>query len=80
MIALEQDQSALPLLDWLAHDQESISPVLIVGNEITGVDPDLLALCDQIVHIPMKGRKNSLNVEVALGIAAFHLLSKIDQN
>ncbi|MEZ4868373.1 MAG: RNA methyltransferase [Caldilineaceae bacterium] len=46
---------------------------LIVGNENAGVDPDLLALSDQIVAIPMQGSKRSLNVAIAFGIAAFRL-------
>lgn len=47
--------------------------ILIVGNEITGVDPGLLELCDQIVYIPMRGQKRSFNVAIAFGIAAFAL-------
>lgn len=45
--------------------------VLVVGNEISGVDPELLRLCDRVVHIPMHGRKASLNVATAFGIAAY---------
>ena len=44
--------------------------VLVVGNEVTGVDPGLLALCTQAVAIPMHGHKRSLNVATAFGIAA----------
>jgi 23S rRNA (guanosine2251-2'-O)-methyltransferase len=51
------------------------SKVIILGNEVTGVDPELLELCDSIIHIPMKGKKRSLNVEVAFGIAAYVLLN-----
>lgn len=40
--------------------------VLIVGNEITGVDPDLLDMCDEIFYIPMRGEKKSFNVAIAL--------------
>jgi tRNA G18 (ribose-2'-O)-methylase SpoU len=47
--------------------------VLVLGNEVTGVDPELLDLCDQIVHIPMRGQKRSFNVEVAFAIAAYSL-------
>jgi tRNA G18 (ribose-2'-O)-methylase SpoU len=43
--------------------------VLIVGNEVTGVDPGILDLCDKIIYIPMRGEKRSLNVEVAFGVA-----------
>lgn len=48
--------------------------VLVVGNEVTGVDPALLELCERVVHIPMRGSKRSLNVEVAFGIAVWGLL------
>jgi tRNA G18 (ribose-2'-O)-methylase SpoU len=47
--------------------------VLVLGNEVTGVDPGLLALCERILHIPMRGEKASLNVATAAGIAAYSL-------
>lgn len=43
---------------------------LVVGSEVTGVDPDLLARCARCVAIPMAGRKQSLNVATAFGVAA----------
>jgi len=46
---------------------------LIVGNEITGVDPALLALCERVLTIPMGGQKRSLNVATAAGIAMYAL-------
>ncbi|MEX0602863.1 MAG: RNA methyltransferase, partial [Bacteroidota bacterium] len=46
---------------------------LIVGNEISGVSPHLLPLCDLSLEIPMFGVKHSLNVAVACGIALFEL-------
>ena len=66
--ALEQDQRAIPLADAKITGNQQI--VLIVGNEVTGVDPALLDLCEQVVYIPMQGKKRSLNVEVAFGVAA----------
>lgn len=47
--------------------------VLVVGNELAGVDPQLLALCDRVLQIPMAGVKESLNVAIAFGIAAYYL-------
>lgn len=47
--------------------------VLVVGNEVAGVDPGILKLSDQIVSIPMSGRKSSLNAAVAFGIVAYWL-------
>lgn len=42
---------------------------LILGNELAGVREDLLNLSDAILAIPMQGKKESLNVAVAAGIA-----------
>ncbi len=72
---LEQDARSVALSDsgmggWQKNDKRI---ALIVGNEVTGVDPDLLDLCDRIVHIPMQGEKRSLNVEVAFAIAAWEI-------
>lgn len=47
--------------------------VLIVGSEVTGVDPELLDLADEIFYIPMYGQKKSFNVAVAFGVAGFAL-------
>lgn len=46
---------------------------LVVGNEVSGIDPGILALCDAHVWIPMQGYKRSLNVAIAFGIAVYTL-------
>jgi 23S rRNA (guanosine2251-2'-O)-methyltransferase len=51
----------------------SVRLLLVVGNELTGVDPEILELCDQVVFLPMGGYKGSLNVAVAFGIAIYTL-------
>lgn len=55
---------------------DSFSPptVLVVGNEIIGIDPDILAICDDHLKIPMAGIKGSLNVAIAFGIAVYNLI------
>jgi tRNA G18 (ribose-2'-O)-methylase SpoU len=57
--------------------QRRITPkdkiALIVGNEITGVDPDVLDMCDEIVFIPMRGNKKSFNAAVAFAVAVSQL-------
>lgn len=45
--------------------------VLVLGHEVSGVDPRILRLCERVVHIPMLGIKDSLNVSVAFGIAVY---------
>ena len=78
LIALEQDQRATPLGGPSASLRFARNEklVLILGNEVTGVDPALLNLCENIVYIPMYGRKRSFNVEVAFAIAAYDILGR----
>ncbi len=71
VIALEQDKRAVPLENYRPPE----AWVLMVGNEVTGLQPEALAHADDIVEIPMRGAKESLNVAVALGIALFALTS-----
>jgi tRNA G18 (ribose-2'-O)-methylase SpoU len=54
--------------------------VLVVGNELAGVDPELLDQCQRILHIPMQGRKRSLNVATAFGIAAYFVRFRLWTN
>jgi 23S rRNA (guanosine2251-2'-O)-methyltransferase len=68
--ALEQAPRAEPL-EARGESLPGERLVLVVGNEVCGVDPGILALCERAVYIPMRGGKRSLNVAVAFGIAAF---------
>ena len=70
IIALEEDERAQAIGKSGNGEQNS---VLIVGNEVTGVDPELLDLADEIIYIPMYGQKKSFNVAVAFGVAGFAL-------
>ena len=47
----------------------------IIGNEVEGIPREILKQCDYIAEIPMRGRKESLNVSVAFGIALFRILN-----
>ena len=78
LLALEQDPRAVPITQFAMSDSQS--PILVLGNEVTGVDPELLDLCNHILYIPMHGRKHSLNVEVAFAIAVYALRFQIDQD
>jgi 23S rRNA (guanosine2251-2'-O)-methyltransferase len=71
--ALEQDRRSISITDLDLPADGGKPLILVVGNEVCGVDPGILERCEQIVHIPMQGGKRSLNVAVAFGIAAFAL-------
>jgi tRNA G18 (ribose-2'-O)-methylase SpoU len=47
--------------------------VLILGEEVGGVEKPLLKMADKVVEIPMFGQKESLNVSVAFGVAAYEI-------
>ena len=47
----------------------------LFGNEVNGISAQLLKKCDYIAEIPMRGKKESLNVAVATGVALFRMLS-----
>ncbi len=48
---------------------------LIVGNEVDGLEEELLELCDEVLEIPQYGTKHSLNVAVAAGIVLFEFVN-----
>jgi tRNA G18 (ribose-2'-O)-methylase SpoU len=74
IIGLEEDPRGIPI-DQVRTTvgKRGIESVLIVGNEVTGIDPGLLDLCDEIATIPMRGAKKSLNAAIAFGVAAYAL-------
>ena len=70
--ALEEDERSQPIQ--AAVDANTRQPVLLIlGNEVTGVDPGLLGLCEEIFYIPMRGEKKSFNVAMAFSIAAYQI-------
>jgi tRNA G18 (ribose-2'-O)-methylase SpoU len=73
VFGLEDNPRAVELRHAAGVTYGSQPKLLIVGNEVTGVDPDLLDLCDQVYHIPMGGEKKSFNVAIAFSIAAYAL-------
>lgn len=73
IVTLEVSHDAQPLSAWKIPTQ----PIaLIVGNEVDGIPKETLAASDVTLAIPMQGAKESLNVSVSFGIAAYWLLNK----
>lgn len=73
IFALEQAEGSIPYDKNLKLPKKS-KIALIAGNEVRGLAPAILKKCDEILEIPMRGRKESLNVSVAFGIAVFRLM------
>ena len=70
IIAIEQDKRAIDYREIKTPEKVAI----IMGPEVTGLDKKVLDKCDFIAEIPMQGKKESLNVSVACGIALFRIL------
>lgn len=74
ILGLEQtDQSAL-LPDFSPPMDKKIC--LLFGNEVTGLDEELLNCIDQFIEIPQYGHKHSLNVSVTVGVTLYAFLQK----
>lgn len=71
IVALEQHSRSVTLDEY--HPDANQNIALILGEERFGITDEILSNCDHIVEIPLFGKKESLNVSVAAGIALYHL-------
>ena len=75
IFAIEQSKKSIPY--YKANSKAQIAKrkiALVLGSEIKGLPKSILNRADKILEIPMKGKKESLNVSVAFGIIAFNLI------
>lgn len=75
--AVEQTDSSIMLDNWQVGKSEKV--VLVLGNEVFGVDDALLPLCDGAVEIPQFGTKHSLNVTNAGAIVLWEAVRQMMQ-
>jgi len=71
VFCLEQTDQSVP---YTSFHRSDFPLCLVIGNEVTGVSPEVIQACDAAIDIPMLGIKHSLNVAVAYGVAAYELL------
>lgn len=69
IVALEQSDQSVTLHKFKPRQKIA----LLLGNEVDGLDPDLLSLADTIVEIPMLGKKESYNVIQSAAMALYRL-------
>lgn len=72
VVCLEQARGSIDI----ARFRPKFPLALVVGNEVNGVSRAVLQRANTIVHIPMHGQKESLNVAVALGVALYEISRK----
>src|SRR3989338_5207537 len=72
IVAIEQNKNSKSLFEYSPAKNKKLA--VVMGNEVRGINAQSLRHADHILHIPMQGKKESLNVGVAAGIALFTLL------
>lgn len=70
---LEQAHNSLPLQNFTPSDE--LKYLLVAGNEVDGVNQEIVDLADIVIEIPQHGVKHSLNVSVSVGIALWQMVS-----
>ena len=73
VIGLETIQTSKSYLDFNWPEKG----IIVLGNEEYGMSSSVMHVCDEFVHLPMLGRKNSINVANAISVVAFHVSSML---
>lgn len=73
--SIEQVENSISLIDFNPESNQKYC--LVFGNEVEGVDLDVIKLSDKVIEIPQYGTKHSLNVSVSLGIVVWDMVAKL---
>ncbi len=74
-IAIEQAEKATMLNNY-SFDQKSYA--LVFGNEVMGVDQEVVSACNQVIEIPQSGTKHSLNISVSVGVVLWEFYKQLN--
>ncbi len=75
--AFEQVSGSVYLDDWKAGKGQKYA--FVFGNEVFGVEEEVIAIADEVIEIPQSGTKHSLNVSVTLGIAIWNFVLQFNR-
>ncbi len=75
LIAIEQVEGSIPLNHFLPNANEKYA--LFFGNEVRGVQQEIVDACHHAIEIPQYGTKHSFNISVSVGIVLWDFFSKI---
>lgn len=74
-LAIEQAENAIMLDDF--KPKKDTKYAVIMGNEVKGVQQEVVSQCDAVLEIPQLGTKHSLNISVSCGIVLWDIFSKL---
>lgn len=78
ILVIEQIENSVSLSDFVP--EQGTQYALIFGNEITGVNDELLPYSDLCIEISQSGTKHSLNIAVSVGIVVWEIYNKLKAN
>lgn len=73
--AIEQADHSISLEKFNINPGEKLA--LVFGNEVKGVEDEVIAHADLVIEIPQFGTKHSLNVSVSIGVVIWGLINKL---
>jgi len=74
VIAIEQADNSIKLQDFKIKNNETYA--IVMGNEVKGVQQNVVSICNDTIEIPQFGTKHSLNISVTTGIVLWDLFKK----
>ena len=74
ILAIEQAEEAVFLQDFTPEKNHTYA--IVFGNEVKGVQQEVVSASDQVIEIPQYGSKHSLNISVSAGVVIWDLFSK----
>ena len=75
IISIEQAENAVMLNDFVAED--SMKYAIIFGNEVKGVEQQIVSASDKVIEIPQYGTKHSLNISVSAGVVIWEMFKQL---
>ena len=76
--SIEQAENATMLNNFVVEPNTKYA--LVFGNEVKGVDQDVVNASDVVIEIPQFGTKHSLNISVSCGVVVWDIFSKLQAN
>ncbi|MDH5412550.1 MAG: RNA methyltransferase [Flavobacteriaceae bacterium] len=73
--SIEQAVNSMELQDF--HPEKNKKLAVVFGNEIKGVDQEVVNVSDYCIEIPQYGTKHSLNISVSCGVVLWDLFAKL---
>ncbi len=75
LISVEITEDSTPMQDFTLPENQKIA--LVFGNEVKGIEQEIINLCDMVLEIPQEGTKHSLNVSISGGICMWEIFKKL---